>query len=370
MKTVKIFLGGGVKLLHGENESLKGYRIEVIDPVISQLNSQEHTKHLFISKDFSDLTRNVVKGKQQEVYNNYIIHDAHVALFILDGKIGNITKHEIDIAVTSTKKSRHPIVYIYGKNLNDNDELIHYLNQKGIYFQHFFDNRDLASKIKADLNNSIKIIDHHTYIRILFSVILSLFLCVSLFFLVRNYKLSNEKTIDFCSAQLYLMRYHDVNVLTGVNIFNDSLLSTFKYEDSVMSENDRYIYPIINNDSIITTTPPFFRLKLHNKHRNTIVLIEAKLEIENYVADSSTYKQIFIPGRIKDIEINNVTINNNTTDYTLEGFRHNIAYGETDDRYYFCVTAQENCSFRMRVRAKSQLGDYLYSNYIQVKYIR
>ena len=166
------------------------------------------------------------------------------------------------------------------------------------------------------------------------------------------------------------MRYHDVNALTGFNIFNDSLLSTFKYEDSVMTGNDRYIFPVINNDSIITTTPPFFRLKLHNKHRNTIVLIEAKLEIENYATDSFTYKQIFIPEKIKDTEIHNVTINNNTTDYTLEGFRHNIAYGETDDRYFFCLTAQENCSFRMRVRAKSQLGDYLYSNYILVKYVR
>lgn len=69
MRTVQIFLGGGVKLLHGENEFLKGYRNDVIDPIISQLNSREYVKHFFVTKDYSDLTRNVVPGKHQDVYN-------------------------------------------------------------------------------------------------------------------------------------------------------------------------------------------------------------------------------------------------------------------------------------------------------------
>ena len=72
MRTVLIFLGGGVKLLHGENEFLKGYRNDVIDPIISQLNSREYIKHLFVAKDFTALTRNVVPGKHQEIYNTYI----------------------------------------------------------------------------------------------------------------------------------------------------------------------------------------------------------------------------------------------------------------------------------------------------------
>ena len=63
-------------------------------------------------------------------------------------------------------------------------------------------------------------------------------------------------------------------------------------------------------------------------------------------------------------------VNKANSEYLLKGFRHNVAYGETDDRFFFSVLADECCSFRMRVRAKSQLGDYLYSNYIYVKYIR
>ena len=52
MNTIQIFLGGGVKLLHGENEFLKGYRNDVIDPILSQLNSREYVKHLYVAKDF------------------------------------------------------------------------------------------------------------------------------------------------------------------------------------------------------------------------------------------------------------------------------------------------------------------------------
>ncbi len=369
MTTIKIFLGGGVKLLHGENEFLKGYRNDVIDPIISQLNSREYVKHFFIAKDFTDLTRNVVSGKHQEVYNTYIVHEAQIALFIFDGEIGNITKHEIDIAIASTKKTRHPIVYVYGKNIKD-VEILDYLNQEGIYFQHFYDNRDLVAKIKADLETATRRIERQHMFRLWVSIVLSVILCSSAFFLAKNCINTTEAEVDKCTAQLYLMRYHDVNALTGTNVFDNTLLSNFKYEDSVMAGGDFSVFPIISNDSLINITPPFFRLKLHNKHRNTIVFIEAKLEVDNYNTDTIfTKTQSFIPIRKwNDVDI--VNVNSKISEYSLNGFRQNVAYGEIDDRYFFTLLVDENCSFRMRVRAKSQLGDYLYSNYVYVKCVK
>lgn len=367
MRTIQIFLGGGVKLLHGENEYLKGYRNDVIDPIISQLNSKEYAKHFFIAKDFSDLTRNVVKGKQQDVYNNYIIQDAHIALFIIDGEIGNITKHEIDVAVSSTKKSKHPIVYVYGKGIKNDDDIICYLNQEGIYFQHFFDNRDLIAKIKADLETSVGRIDKQRLFRRWILIIFSLILLGCVAFSIKTYTNSDITLTNSCTAQLYLMRYHDVNAVTGSNFFNDNILSNFKYEDSIMTGNDISVFPVISKDSLITTTPPIFRLKLHNKHRNTIVLIDARLEIDKYSSDSAS-QQITIPmDNLPNIEM--VNIDEKITEYPLNNFRHNVAYGETDDRYFFALSAKKNCSFRMRVRIKSHVGEYLYSNYIYVKYI-
>lgn len=367
MRTIQIFLGGGVKLLHGENDFLKGYRNDVIDPLVSQLNSREYVKHLYIAKDFTDLTRNVVPGKHQDVYNTYIVHDAQIALFIIDGKIGNITKHEIDVAVASTKKSSHPIVFVYGKNINDGDEILEYLNQKGIYFQHFFDNRDLSTKIKADLESATRAIDRRRSVRIGVSLLLSLLLCGGIISMFKTCCQQEESIIDSCTAQLYLMRYKDVNALTGKNIFNDSLLSLFKYEDSIMTGTEVSVFPVINADTLVTTTSPFFRLKLHNKHRNTIVFVEAKLEVDNYVVDTTTRKSSF--SLIEDIpSVDMVKVEKNNKEYLLKSFRQNVAYGEIDDRYFFCISSDKNCRFRMRIRVKSQLGDYLYSNYINVEY--
>ena len=371
MRTIQVFLGGGVKLLHGENEFLKGYRNDVIDPIISQLNSKEFAKHLFITKDYSDLTRNVVSGKHQDVYNNYIVSESQVAIFIIDGVIGNITKHEIDVAVASTKKDHHPIVYVYGKNINDEDAILDYLNQEGIYFQHFFDNRDLTAKIKADLETATQRLDRQRFFRLSISLLMSLALCGTVLLSLKNCSNTeiDNNTIDYCSAQLYLMRYKDVNALTETDIFTEDLLAGFKYEDSIMTEDDVSVFPIIGNDSLVTTTPPYFRIKLHNRHRNTIVFVEAKLEVDKYVADTIVKRGIFIPIE-KNPAADVVTIDGKINEYLLKGFRQNVAYGETDDRYFFAITAKENCTFRMRVRAKSQVGDYLYSNYIYVNYVK
>lgn len=364
-----MFVGGGVKLLHGETEHLKGYRNDVIDPIISQLNSREHVRHIYVAKDYTDLTRNVVIGKHQEVYNNYIVHNSHVALFIIDGGIGNITKQEIDIAVAATKKSSRPLVFIYGKDINEDDELLDYLNQKGIYFQHFYDNRDLAAKIKADLEVATNSVDRQRTVRLCLSIFLSaIFICFT-YFMIRDNSDRQKQIVDSCISQLYLMRPYDVNALTGTHFFTNELISNFQYEDSIMTGNDINVFPIINRDTLATTTPPFFRLKIHNKHRSTIVFVEAQLEVDKYVVDSATNRTSFIPyDEIPDVNI--VNIDEGKTEYLLKGFRHNVAYGETDDRYFFSIISEESCSFRMRVRAKTQFGEYLFSNYIYVNYVK
>ncbi len=367
MKTLEVFLGGGVKLLHGENEFLKGYRNEVVDPLVSQLNSREYVKHLFVVKDFTDLTRNVVSKSHQDVYNTYIVRDAQIALFIIDTEIGNITKHEIDIAVSSAKKSRHPIVFVYGKNINDGNDILDYLNNEGVYFQHFFDNRDLATKIKADLEFATRVINKRRKFWIELSLLLSLLLCFGIFFLLKFSCIQEESAINSCTAQLYLMRYKDVNALSEKILFDDNQLSMFKYEDSLMTESDVSVFPIINADTLITTMPPFFRIKLHNKHRNTIVFVEAELEVDNYIVDTIPRKFASVPiENISDVDM--IKVDGSNKKYFLKSFRHSVAYGETDDRYFFCISSDNDCSFRMRMRAKTQLGDYIYSNYIYVEY--
>lgn len=368
MRTIKIFLGGGVQLLHG-NESLRGYRNDVIDPVVSQLNAVDASSYCYIAKDYSDLTRNVVKESQQKVYNKFIVNEADAALFIIDGEIGNITKHEINCAVESTKKKKHPLVFIYGTNIKDNDEILDYLNQEGIYYQHFYDNRDLASKIKADLQLVASHLDRTKRKRkLVLAAIITIIALIAVVLSLWSHPEPDAK--DDCVAQLYLMRYKDLNSLSGEAVFSESNLAQFRYEDSIISGNSIRIFPQISSDSIIHTTNPVLRLKLHNKNRNTIVLISAELEVDSLIQNSDLQPDRFVSLDLRSIEIPQVNLSADKYKYPLVGFRQNISYGETDDRYYFSLSAPFSCNFRARVKAKTQLGDFIYSNYIYLNYVR
>jgi hypothetical protein len=226
----------------------------------------------------------------------------------------------------------------------------------------------LATKIKADLEFATRNIDKRRNYRKGISLLGALMLCFGILSLLRIYHHQKDCPIDKCTAQLYLMRYNDVNALTGKDLFNDRMLSLFKYEDSLMTGTDVAVFPISNTDTLVTSTPPYFRVKLHNKDRNTIVFVEAQLEIDNYIVDTIQRESYSNPIEYSS-DVDMIKINDNNK-YLLKSFRQNVAYGETDDRYFFCISSDNDCSFRMRIRAKSQLGDYLYSNYIYVKYMR
>ena len=61
MKELKVFLGGGVALLHGSDDKSdsynKGYKPEVVAPVVADLNARDHKRYNITVKDFADLAR-------------------------------------------------------------------------------------------------------------------------------------------------------------------------------------------------------------------------------------------------------------------------------------------------------------------------
>lgn len=363
MSKIKIFLGGGVSLLHGNHSSSKGYRSDVVDPIISQLNSAEFSRDIFIVKDYSDLTREVGKDQHQVIYNRYIAKESKIALFIIDGSIGSITKSEIEVSVASTRKHHHPIVYIYGKNVT-NEEIISYLNQEGIYYQHFTDNADLSSKIKTDLQHSLKEIKQRKLYKFI-SIILSLIILASLGWYLLTFE---DKPIENCTSQLYLMRYYEVNDIYG-GIFKNSELSKFKYEDSIKQNKDIAVFPVINSDSLVYSIPPYFRLKINNKSRKTIVFREAYLEIDHFKVNTTNFYEVIQSTKVNLPDINTVSVNDDNN-YKLPNFRFSVAPREPEDRYYFTITSNYNCTFRMRLKAVSENNECLYSNYIYLQYIK
>lgn len=137
-----------------------------------------------------------------------------------------------------------------------------------------------------------------------------------------------------------------------------------------MTDQEIRVFPLLSSDSIIHTTNPVLRIKLHNKNRNTMVLVSAELEVDSLIQDSIVYANRFVPLDLNVNEIPLIDISSKKHEYQLKGFRQNIAYGETDDRYYFSISAPFSCNFRARVKAKTQVGDFIYSNYVYLNYVR
>lgn len=150
MKQVNIFLGGGVLLLEG-NEKHLGYRPTVIDPILSKLNSRRNAKRFYIVKTYADLINEYAVEGQQEHYNRYVSQKADIAIFILDGKIGDKTKEEVENACNSFDKNKHPTIFFYGINLKDDDVIVEYLNSKKQYFRHFSNKLELQQLIIEQL---------------------------------------------------------------------------------------------------------------------------------------------------------------------------------------------------------------------------
>ena len=152
MKIVRIFLGGSVTLLQGDGEK-KGYRLAVVDTLISSMNSRKSAKELYLVKTFADLEHEAKPGGQQRLFNHYLTKDADIALFIFEGEIGPHSSEELDLALDNRHKWGHPLIYIYGKDIEPGSLLIQQLKKREMYFEPFYDSADLQKKIRHDLEN-------------------------------------------------------------------------------------------------------------------------------------------------------------------------------------------------------------------------
>lgn len=191
MKQIKIFLGGGVALLEGDNNNV-GYRPSVVDPVISKLNSRKDAQRFYIVKTFTDFKHEYTPEGLQEHYHRYIENEADIAIFIFDGRIGNITEGEVERACNSNKMRHRPTVFFYGTNLSDDDDIVTYLSSKKQYFQHFKNKEQLLRLITEDLNQW-KGNTHSTLLWILVALCIAFFSIVVIALYMKLRPLSDEE---------------------------------------------------------------------------------------------------------------------------------------------------------------------------------
>jgi hypothetical protein len=280
MDKVKIFLGGGVELLEG-NVAKKGYRKTVVDPVISSLNSLESTDRTYIVKTFKDMTHDVSKDALQDFYMEFIQNKADIAIFILDGELGDHTKNELKVARDISIKKGHPTIFLYGKDLKDDSQIVKYISEIDQYYQHFYTEVGLADLIRNDLEHWKRQSRISDYIkRILFSL-----LFIGLIILVYHYidiqlqhgKTTNENTIPKEQIKSELSE-------SGMVTFTSSnAIKSIKYSSEKVSDWSKVVKFINPGDTLYAINTCTIYFAGFDGNNSFVVSDSIHFSLENYI---------------------------------------------------------------------------------------
>lgn len=146
----KVFIAGS-KALASERD---GIRSE-----LSILSNLGEGNIAFQTMTFEDFDRSFVIGGRQEVdYDTFIRRDADAVVFIIDNRVGGITRKEFNIAIDSFKEHGRPNIYAYYKTIEnevDNYELkeiIKIINDNNQYYNEYRDLKDLKDEVYKDFS--------------------------------------------------------------------------------------------------------------------------------------------------------------------------------------------------------------------------
>ena len=143
--THKVFIAGS-KDLWRERDSIRA--------IFSQLSNRGHV--WYKTYTFEDFDRSFTINGRQDDYNFFIKEEADSALFILDDRIGGITRHEFDIALESYVSKGRPLIFVYSRKSDgeqDNQEIQeikNVINDNKQYYTEYIDIHDLRNQIIRD----------------------------------------------------------------------------------------------------------------------------------------------------------------------------------------------------------------------------
>ena len=154
-KKVSIFVAGS-KDLKTERYALKA--------LVHELNTRYHEKGIDVlieMKSFEDF-----KDRQTE-YENYISQKADMALFVLDGYIGDYTKREFNTAVDAYKQKQIPEIVVFLKKFNEETDGIKHIQDllkdrfgDDYFYVSYDDEADLRTKAETRIRNFISPTDY------------------------------------------------------------------------------------------------------------------------------------------------------------------------------------------------------------------
>ena len=146
LQDTHIVFVAGSKDLWRERDSIRA--------IFSQLSNRGNV--WYKTYTFEDFDRSFTMNGRQDDYNVFIREEADSALFILDGRIGGITRHEFDIAFESYVSKGRPLIFVYSRKTdseqenNDIQEIKDVINDNQQYYTEYIDIQDLRNQIIRD----------------------------------------------------------------------------------------------------------------------------------------------------------------------------------------------------------------------------
>lgn len=145
MKEIEVFIAGS-KTLTQLRDSARAALMEIS-------NQYRNLNAMFRSYTFEDFPRSFTVDGRQADYNDYISNQADYVIFIFDEGFGDITLHELDVAMQSLKKYNRPQIYVYCNEFKMNcdkfKEIQRKLNDYGQYYIAYEDGH-FKEQLKSD----------------------------------------------------------------------------------------------------------------------------------------------------------------------------------------------------------------------------
>lgn len=134
---------------------------DIYSNVLNQLQTKwkDNNIHLY-GYSFENFEHEFVFNGHQCTYNEFIDRYSDIIIFVLNGNVGGYTREEFDIAMKSFKEHRRPLIYVYSRLSDVQNEDVEItrkrINEESQYWQDYSDNEHLRLLIKNDLSEQLQ----------------------------------------------------------------------------------------------------------------------------------------------------------------------------------------------------------------------
>lgn len=147
--TITIFVSG--------SKSLKEHRLR-LKALVNNINGENRLKDYPVSLSMFSYTN---LGDNQAEYDDFIEHKSDIAIFLLEGRMGEKTKEEFLLASRALKKTGTPKIYVFMKEFEERTPQIEEIEKlvsehSDSYYVEYSNLEDLESKVKTRLDQEVE----------------------------------------------------------------------------------------------------------------------------------------------------------------------------------------------------------------------